>query len=308
MRNKVVIGTRKSVLAMWQAEYVADRLRKQYPTLSVELLPMSTKGDEILNKPLAEIGGKGLFIKELEYLLLEGKADLAVHSLKDMPAEVPAGFAIAAVTDREDPRDAFVSPAYENLADLPAGAVVGTSSLRRQSQLLHMRGDLRIVPLRGNVQTRLRKLDEGQYDAVILAAAGLKRLGLGERIRSYLSTDDSIPAAGQGVMAVEIRESDTELRDMLSFLHNESVASAIRAERAFLGCVGGDCKVPAGAFAVSEGDRLKVEAFISSVDGKEFYRTAMEGAITDADTLGTSIASVLLDEGGRKVLENIIRD
>lgn len=308
MRNKVVIGTRKSVLAMWQAEYVADRLRKQYPTLSVELLPMSTKGDEILNKPLAEIGGKGLFIKELEYLLLEEKADLAVHSLKDMPAEVPAGFAIAAVTDREDPRDAFVSPAYENLADLPAGAVVGTSSLRRQSQLLHMRGDLRIVPLRGNVQTRLRKLDEGQYDAVILAAAGLKRLGLGERIRSYLSTDDSIPAAGQGVMAVEIRESDTELRDMLSFLHNESVASAIRAERAFLGCVGGDCKVPAGAFAVPEGDRLKVEAFISSVDGKEFYRTAMEGAITDAATLGTSIASVLLDEGGRKVLENIIRD
>lgn len=308
MRNKVVIGTRKSVLAMWQAEYVADRLRKQYPTLSVELLPMSTKGDEILNKPLAEIGGKGLFIKELEYLLLEGKADLAVHSLKDMPAEVPAGFAIAAVTDREDPRDAFVSPAYENLADLPAGAVVGTSSLRRQSQLLHMRGDLRIVPLRGNVQTRLRKLDEGQYDAVILAAAGLKRLGLGERIRSYLSTDDSIPAAGQGVMAVEIRESDTELRDMLSFLHNESVASAIRAERAFLGCVGGDCKVPAGAFAVPEGDRLKVEAFISSVDGKEFYRTAMEGAIRDAATLGTSIASVLLDEGGRKVLENIIRD
>lgn len=308
MRNKVVIGTRKSVLAMWQAEYVADRLRKQYPKLSVELLPMSTKGDEILNKPLAEIGGKGLFIKELEYLLLEGKADLAVHSLKDMPADVPAGFAIAAVTDREDPRDAFVSPAYESLADLPAGAVVGTSSLRRQSQLLHMRGDLRIVPLRGNVQTRLRKLDEGQYDAVILAAAGLKRLGLGERIRSYLSTDDSIPAAGQGVMAVEIRESDSDLRDMLAFLHNESVASAIRAERAFLGCVGGDCKVPAGAFAVPEGDRLKVEAFISSVDGKEFYRTQMEGDIAKADTLGTSIASVLLDEGGREVLEKIVRE
>lgn len=308
MRNKVVIGTRKSVLAMWQAEYVADRLRKQYPELTVELLPVSTKGDEILNKPLADIGGKGLFIKELEYLLLEGKSDLAVHSLKDMPADVPAGFAIAAVTDREDPRDAFVSPSYESLADLPAGAVVGTSSLRRQSQLLHMRGDLRIVPLRGNVQTRLRKLDEGQYDAVILAAAGLKRLGLGERIRSYLSTDDSIPAAGQGVMAVEIRESDTELRDMLAFLHNESVASAIRAERAFLGCVGGDCKVPAGAFAVPDGERLKVEAFISSPDGKEFYRTEMEGVIGEADTLGTSIASVLLDEGGRAVLENIIKE
>lgn len=293
---------------MWQAEYVADRLRKQYPELTVELLPMSTKGDEILNKPLADIGGKGLFIKELEYLLLEGKADLAVHSLKDMPAEVPEAFTIAAVTDREDPRDAFVSHKYGSLADLPAGAVVGTSSLRRQSQILHLYPHLRIESLRGNVQTRLRKLDEGQYDAVILAAAGLKRLGLGDRIRSYITTDDSIPAAGQGVMAVEIRAEDTELKDMLAFLHNESVASAIRAERAFLGCVGGDCKVPAGAFAVPEEGRLKVEAFISSVDGKDFYRTAVEGTIADAETLGKSIAETLLDEGGREVLERIIKN
>lgn len=290
---------------MWQAEYVARRLKETYPDLTVELLPVSTKGDEVLNKPLAEIGGKGLFIKELEYLLLAGKADLAVHSLKDMPADVPEGFAIAAVTDREDPRDAFVSSKYASLAELPAGAVVGTSSLRRQSQILHMRGDLRIESLRGNVQTRLRKLDEGKYDAVILAAAGLKRLGLGGRIRSYLSTDESIPAAGQGVMAVEIRESDSELRHMLSFLHNESVAASIRAERAFLGCVGGDCKVPAGAYAVPTDTGLTVEAFISSVDGKDFYRTEIWGAVQDAEHLGKSIAETLLDEGGREILKAI---
>lgn len=307
MRNKVIIGTRKSVLALWQAEYVARRLKENYPELTVELLPVSTKGDEILNKPLADIGGKGLFIKELEYLLLEEKADLAVHSLKDMPADVPEGFSIAAVTDREDPRDAFVSSKYASLAELPEGAVVGTSSLRRQSQILHMRGDLHIESLRGNVQTRLRKLDEGKYDAVILAAAGLKRLGMGDRIRSYLSTDESIPAAGQGVMAVEIRESDTELRDMLAFLHNESVAAAIRAERAFLGCVGGDCKVPAGAYAVPTEEGLTIEAFISSVDGKDFYRTETKGTVQNADHLGKAIAETLLDEGGREVLEKIVR-
>lgn len=307
MKNKITIATRKSALALWQAEYVASRLRKQYPALTVELLPVSTKGDEILQMPLAEIGGKGLFIKELEYLLLEGKADLAVHSLKDVPAELPEPFMLAAVTEREDPRDAFVSLTYDTVEALPAGAVVGTSSLRRQSQLLHRRPDLSVRSLRGNVQTRLKKLDEGQYDAVILAAAGLVRLGLAGRIRSYLSTDESIPAAGQGVMAVEIRKSDQELASLLSFLHDEKAAASIRAERAFLGEVGGDCKVPAGAFAeAGAAGNLTVHAFISSTDGRRFYRTALRGRAEDAASLGKSAAETLLAEGGREVLEELI--
>lgn len=305
MRDKIVIGTRKSVLALWQAEYVAARLREAYPHVQVELLPVSTRGDEILDMPLAEIGGKGLFIRELEYLIREGKADMAVHSLKDMPAELPPDFNLAAVTDREDPRDAFVSLKYRSVDELPAGAKVGTSSLRRQSQLLHRRSDLRIESLRGNVQTRLRRLDEGQYDAVILAAAGLKRLGLGDRIGSYLSTAESIPAAGQGVMAVEVRKDDAELREMLAFLHNEKVASCIAAERAFLGRVGGDCKVPAGAFAEVEGERIRVDAFISSEDGQRFYRRSVSGPVPEAEALGASVAGALLDDGGRAVLEEI---
>ncbi len=305
MKNKLVIGTRKSVLALWQAEYVAQRLREQYPGLTVELLPVSTRGDEILNRPLAEIGGKGLFIRELEELMREGRADMAVHSLKDMPAELPEDFTLAAVTDREDPRDAFVSLRYSGVEALPAGAKVGTSSLRRQSQLLHRRPDLVVESLRGNVQTRLRKLDEGKYDAVILAAAGLKRLGLGDRIASYLSTEDSIPAAGQGVMAVEVRKKDEETRQMLAFLHNARVASCIAAERAFLGCVGGDCKVPAGAFAAEDGDGLRVDAFIASEDGQTFYRRSVSGALPDAERLGTAVADALLDDGGRAVLEAI---
>lgn len=305
MRDKIVIGTRKSVLALWQAEYVAERLQKAYPHLVVELLPVSTRGDEILNMPLAEIGGKGLFIQELEELIREGKADMAVHSLKDLPAELPEDFVLAAVTDREDSRDAFVSLRYKTLEELPAGATVGTSSLRRQSQILHRRPDLHIKSLRGNVQTRLRKLDEGQYDAVILAAAGLIRLGLGDRIGSYLSVQDSIPAAGQGVMAVEVRKSDEELQEMLSFIHNSHVASCIAAERVFLGRVGGDCKIPAGAFAEIEGERIHINAFISSEDGQRFYQRAVSGPACEAISVGTAAAEQLLDDGGRVVLKEI---
>ncbi len=305
MRDKIVIGTRKSVLALWQAEYVAERLQKAYPHLVVELLPVSTRGDEILNMPLAEIGGKGLFIQELEELIREGKADMAVHSLKDLPAELPEDFVLAAVTDREDSRDAFVSLRYKTLEELPAGATVGTSSLRRQSQILHRRPDLHIKSLRGNVQTRLRKLDEGQYDAVILAAAGLIRLGLGDRIGSYLSVQDSIPAAGQGVMAVEVRKSDEELQEMLSFIHNSHVASCIAAERVFLGRVGGDCKIPAGAFAEIEGERIHINAFISSEDGQRFYQRTVSGPACEAISVGTAAAEQLLDDGGRVVLKEI---
>lgn len=306
LKNKITIATRESLLALWQANYVADRLREQYPSLQVELLPVTTKGDQILDRPLVEIGGKGLFIKELEVILLEGKADIAVHSLKDMTAACPEGLTIAAVTDREDPRDAFVSNTYKSLKELPLHARVGTSSLRRQAQLLHWRNDLDVRSLRGNVQTRLRHLDEGDFDAVILAAAGLKRLGLGDRITSYISTDDSIPAAGQGVMAIEARSSDQDTLDLISFLHNKEVASCIRAERAFLAKVGGDCKVPAGIYAIPSGKgNMEVKAFIASPDGKELYRAENTGTIDAAESLGSSIAEKLLDAGGRQILETL---
>ncbi len=306
MKNKIVIATRKSLLALWQARYVEGRLKKQYPDLEVELLPVSTKGDEILDRPLVEIGGKGLFIKELEVMLLDKKADIAVHSLKDMTAECPKGLTIAAVTEREDPRDAFVSNWYKSLEELPPHAKVGTSSLRRQAQLLHWRSDLEIKSLRGNVQTRLKHLDDGDFDAVILAAAGLKRLGLADRITSYISTEDSIPAAGQGVMAVEARDDDPETLELLSFLHDEKVASCITAERAFLAKVGGDCKVPAGIFAIpDEKEGIRVEAFIASPDGKELYRTGRQDSLSNAEKLGTLVAEELLEDGGREILKNM---
>ncbi len=308
MKNKITIATRESLLALWQAKYVQRRLEEQYPGLSVELLPVTTKGDQILDRPLVEIGGKGLFIKELEVMLLEGKADIAVHSLKDMTAECPKGLTIAAVTSREDPRDAFVSHKYKNLAELPPHAKVGTSSLRRQAQLLHERPDLEIQSLRGNVQTRLRHLDEGDFDAIILAAAGLKRLGLADRISSYISTEESIPAAGQGVMAIEARCEDTETLQLLSFLHDAEVASCIQTERAFLAKVGGDCKVPAGIFTVpTHHKQLEAHSFIASPDGKTLYRGSRTGTIEEATNIGQSLAKELLDQGGRDILEKLNR-
>jgi hydroxymethylbilane synthase len=304
LKDKIVIATRESLLALWQAEYVKKRIEDTYPEIQVELLPVTTKGDQILDRSLLEIGGKGLFIKELEKLLLEKKADIAVHSLKDMTAVIPDGLKLAAVTAREDPRDAFVSLEYGSLQELPEGAVVGTSSLRRQAQLLHLRPDLQIKTLRGNVQTRLRHLDEGNYDAVILAAAGLKRLGLEERIRSYISTCDSIPAAGQGVMAIETR-TDDETMEAIQFIHDEKVASCIMAERAFLEKVGGDCKVPAGIYVVPFLGHIEAVAFIGSPDGKEMYKRSLNGQTQDAKQLGESLAEALIADGGGRILEEL---
>ncbi len=305
MKDKIIIATRESLLALWQAKYVQKRVREEHPEIQVELLPVTTKGDQILDRSLLDIGGKGLFIKELEVLLLDGKADIAVHSLKDMTAEIPKGLELAAVTDREDPRDAFISLQYKALKELPLHARVGTSSLRRQSQLLHLRPDLEIRTLRGNVQTRLRHLDEGEFDAIILAAAGLKRLGLEERIASYISTEESIPAAGQGVMAIEMRAGDTETMEIIRFLHNQDVASCITAERAFLGKVGGDCKVPAGIYAVPSGDKLEASAFIAAPDGKVLYKGAMKGNIYEAESIGRTLAERLLADGGDRVLKSL---
>ncbi len=301
----VTIGTRGSKLALWQADYIAERLRAEYPGLIVEEFLMTTKGDKILDAPLAKIGGKGLFTKEIEQAMLAGEIDIAVHSLKDMPTEVPDGLVITAITERYDPGDAFVSNTYASLDDLPQGAVVGTSSLRRKAQLLHARPDLVIKDLRGNVNTRLSKLDAGEYDAAVLAVAGLKRLGFGGRITEVLPKSMILPAVGQGALAIESRADDTTVRGLVAFLNDAPTVACARAERAFLARVEGGCQVPVGVYATPDGESLNVEAVIASLDGKRLYRDHVTGAKADAETLGTRLADKLLDAGGIEIMHEI---
>ena len=305
MKNQIVIGTRGSKLALWQADYIEQRLREEYPELSVTQKRVTTKGDRILDVPLAKIGGKGLFTKELEEEMLSGDIDLAVHSLKDMPAKVPDGLVIAAVTKRLDPGDALVSNRFSSFEELPQGAKVGTSSLRRRAQLLCARPDLEMLDLRGNVNTRLRKLDEGEYDAIVLAVAGLKRLGFADRIRQVLPRDMVLPAVGQGALAIETRADDKETRDMLAFLRDDDTICCTEAERSFLARVEGGCQVPVGVYATAEGDVLKVEAVIASLDGQRFYRGDVNGTRKDAAKLGENLAEKLLDEGGAEILKEL---
>ncbi|MBQ7514758.1 MAG: hydroxymethylbilane synthase [Schwartzia sp.] len=303
--QKITVGTRSSKLALWQADYVIGRLREQYPGLVVEKKLMTTKGDKILDAPLAKIGGKGLFTKELETDMLAGGIDLAVHSLKDMPTEVPEGLVITAITERFDPGDAVVSPRYKTLAALPPGARVGTSSLRRRAQLLAARPDLQLADLRGNVNTRLRKLDDGEYDAIVLAVAGLRRLGFGDRITEVLPRSLCLPAVGQGALAIETRADDDEIRQMLSFLNDEATARCAAAERAFLAVVEGGCQVPVGVFAAPENGHLVVEAVIASLDGQRRFRDRTEGDFADAEALGQTLAERLLAAGGIDILHEI---
>ena len=305
MKNQIIIGTRGSKLALWQADYIEQRLREEYPGLSVTQKRVTTKGDRILDVPLAKIGGKGLFTKELEEEMLSGGIDLAVHSLKDMPAKVPDGLVIAAVTKRLDPGDALVSNRFSSFEELPKGARVGTSSLRRRAQLLCARPDLEMLDLRGNVNTRLRKLDEGEYDAIVLAVAGLKRLGFADRIRQVLPREMVLPAVGQGALAIETREDDKETRDMLAFLRDDDTICCTEAERSFLARVEGGCQVPVGVYATAEGDGLKVEAVIASLDGQRFYRGDVNGTRKDAAKLGENLAEKLLDEGGAEILKEL---
>ncbi len=305
MKNQIIIGTRGSKLALWQADYIEQRLREEYPGLSVTQKRVTTKGDRILDVPLAKIGGKGLFTKELEEEMLSGGIDLAVHSLKDMPAKVPDGLVIAAVTKRLDPGDALVSNRFSSFEELPKGARVGTSSLRRRAQLLCARPDLEMLDLRGNVNTRLRKLDEGEYDAIVLAVAGLKRLGFADRIRQVLPREMVLPAVGQGALAIETREDDRETRDMLAFLRDDDTICCTEAERSFLARVEGGCQVPVGVYATAEGDGLKVEAVIASLDGQRFYRGDVNGTRRDAAKLGENLAEKLLDEGGAEILKEL---
>ena len=290
-----IIATRESRLALWQAEHVRDALVARFG-LNVELLGMTTRGDQILDRALSKVGGKGLFVKELETALEDGSAHLAVHSLKDVPMDLPAGFVLAAVWEREDPRDAFVSSRYATLADLPQGAVVGTSSLRRVVQLLARRPDLRIEPLRGNLDTRLRKLDEGGYDAIVLAAAGLKRLGLAVRIRSCFEADQMIPAAGQGALGIEVREDATELRALLTQTIHQPTFLAAHAERAVSRELGGSCSMPLAAHAVWQGDQLVIDAALGHAEdpSRPLLRTRVQAALPRAsDAAATAAANAL---------------
>ena len=306
MKAILKIGTRQSLLALWQSNHIAACLRKQYPECEVVLKKIVTKGDRILDVPLAQIGGKGLFTKEIEEDLLSGEVDLAVHSLKDMPTVLPEGLCLTAITERANVGDAFVSNDYACFEELPLGAVVGTSSLRRKAQLLAARPDLTIRDLRGNVDTRLRKLDEGLYDAVILAAAGLERLGHGDRIKAIIPSDVCLPAVGQGALAIECRTDDAEVRQMLDFLNDQPTVYATAAERAFLGLLEGGCQVPIGVHADVNGEQIKIEAIIAALDGSNVLRDTIEGAAVDAVALGQELGKKMLANGGQKILAAIL--
>jgi hydroxymethylbilane synthase len=297
-----VIASRESRLAMWQAEHVQARLNALYPQCTVEIFGMTTQGDQILDRALSKVGGKGLFVKELEVAMAERRADIAVHSLKDVPMELPNGFALAAMLEREVPRDAFVSNDYASLDDLPPGAVVGTSSLRRQALISARYPHLVIRPLRGNLDTRLGKLDRGDYAAIILAAAGLKRLGLPQRIRSLLEPEQSLPAPGQGAMAIEILSERDDLMQLLAPLNHLPTAQAVNAERTVSRLFGGSCQIPLAAFGTVDGDLLRLRAMVATPDGKQLATADASGAADAPDLLGRDIAQALRAQGADQIL------
>ena len=306
--KKLVIASRESMLAMWQAEHIKGRLKALYPDCEVEILGMTTRGDQILDRTLAKIGGKGLFIKELEQALQDGRADLAVHSIKDVPMELPEGFALAAIGERASPFDAFVSNQYARLEEMPAGAIVGTSSLRREAQLRAKFPHLTIKPLRGNVQTRLSKLDNGDYDAIILAAAGLQRLGLDGRIREILSPADSLPAAGQGALGIEIAARRTDLADILRPLNHEETAACVTAERALARALGGSCQVPLAAYCVMEDGLLTLNGLVGHPDGSVIIEASAQAPAAYADALGRAVAKRLADDGAEELIAAVLAE
>ena len=304
--ERIVIATRESRLALWQAEHVRDLLQRLYPASRVELRGMTTRGDQILDRPLAKVGGKGLFVKELETALLDGSADIAVHSMKDVPMQLEAEFALVAIGPREVPLDAFVSGKYANLEEMPPGAVVGTSSLRREAQLHANFPYLGVTSLRGNLDTRLRKLDGGEYDAIILAAAGLTRLGLGERIRAVLPAELSLPAAGQGALGIEALASRADIAAWLAPLNDPATAACVRAERAVSRALAGSCEVPLGAYAVTQGDsQLRLRGFVATPDGRRFARAELLGDAADPEALGLQLAAQLRAQGAVEILAEL---
>lgn len=304
--NTLRIATRKSALALWQAEYVKARLAAIHPGLTIELLPMSSRGDRILDVPLAKVGGKGLFVKELEHALLQHEADIAVHSMKDVPMEFPDGLGLAVICAREDPRDAFVSTRFSCLAELPPHAVVGTSSLRRQCQLLARRADLDIKFLRGNVNTRLAKLASGEYDAIILASAGLIRLGMSERITEYIEPDVCLPAGGQGAVGIECRSDDRNTLALLAPLNDKATAECVLAERAMNRRLDGGCQVPIASYAIHQSDdQLWLRGLVGDPDGSQLISHAVTGKPSDAEAMGISLAEKLLSEGAGAILSSV---
>jgi hydroxymethylbilane synthase len=305
MKTLLRIGTRASQLAVTQSTWVKNQIETTHPQIRVELVKITTKGDRILDVPLAKVGGKGLFVKEIEDALLAGEVDLAVHSMKDVPTELPEGLHIGIIPLRESPYDAFVSARYASLDALPHGAKVGTSSLRRKSQLAALRPDLTIVDLRGNIDTRLRKLDEGLYDAILLAGAGLNRMGLQARITTLLSSDQMLPAIGQGSLGIELRKDDRYLLEMLHFLHDPQTAVTISAERAFLLRLEGGCQVPIGAHALLSGGMVSLTGLIAGVDGQQIIKETITGPVEQAGTLGTTLAETLLAKGGKALLDAV---
>lgn len=303
--TRLRIATRRSRLALWQAEHVRTRLQALHAGLAVELLPLSTRGDELLEERLDKVGGKGLFVKELEQAMLEGRADLAVHSMKDVPAELPPGFALAAILEREDARDAFVSNRFGALAELPQGGRVGTSSLRRAAQVAARHPGLRALTLRGNVETRLGKLDRGEFDAILLAAAGLKRLGLAARIRGLLSPEESLPAPGQAALGIECLADRVDLQPLLGALQHDATAACVRAERAVSLALGGSCTIPLGAFATLEGGQLRLTALVAAPDGKRAARVECAGPAAQPEALGARAAAELRARGAEAILASL---
>ena len=307
-KSKVVIATRKSPLAMWQAEFVKSSLESLHPGLVVELLGISTKGDNILDTPLAKVGGKGLFVKELEQAMLDGRADLAVHSMKDVPVEFPDGLGLVAILEREDPTDAFVSNNYADIDALPEGAIVGTCSLRRQCQLREKRPDLVIKDLRGNINTRLRKLDDGEFDAIILASSGLKRMEFDERISQILPPEVSLPANGQGALGIESRLDDEELLALIKPLICDKTTACVQAERAFNRRLEGGCQVPIAAYALLDGDKIGLRGLVGQPDGKLVLRGERQGDASDPDAIGIALAEELLEQGAGDILKALYAD
>ncbi|HRE71075.1 MAG: hydroxymethylbilane synthase [Candidatus Accumulibacter sp.] len=303
--SRIVIASRESRLAMWQAEYVRGRLAELYPQRNIEILGMTTRGDQILDRPLAAIGGKGLFIKELEVAMQNGQADIAVHSMKDLPMDMPEGFVLGAITSRENPCDAFVSNRFAGLNDLPAKAVIGTSSLRREASLRARYPDLVIRSLRGNLDTRLRKLDAGEYDAIILAAAGLIRLGLVGRIASVLTPEQSLPAPGQGVLGIEVPAQRADLIALVAPLNDPAAAQCVRAERAFSRALGGSCQLPLAAHAMLEGGLLWLRGFVALPDGRQLLAGELRGAPDDDEAVGRALAQMLRDQGAGAILDQL---
>lgn len=299
------IATRESPLALWQAEFVKQKLKYFYPELNIELLGLTTEGDRHIANTLSKAGGKSLFVKELEQALLDGRADIAVHSMKDVPMDFPAGLSLAAICEREDPRDIFISNNYQSLDLLPQGAIVGTSSLRRQCQLLALRPDLKILPLRGNVNTRLRKLDDAQFDAIVLAAAGLLRLNMGKRISGYLTMNQCLPAAGQGALGIECRIADKGIYQLVSALNNEASSICVMAERAMSKRLGSGCQVPVAGYATLQDDKLTLRGMVGKPDGSLLLNVIKTAGKDSAEQLGVQVADLLLDQGAAAILQEI---